>query len=156
KVADHRGQHETPVTEGIANVQQRHLHEGGIKQHSQYRPQQGFQIRPNAGPGAAQRQPASDRGKIDPDLPPFKYQAIHQPRTRETSNVPASMNPAARVKANSGETAVQTRPTVALEINLATPLTVPSAPMLIVIVSACTMFAVTVDSSASCTATYKP
>lgn len=49
-------------------------------------------------------------------------------RTRTSARTPATISTAASPKANTGETAVHTRPIVALETNLAAPLTVPSAP----------------------------
>lgn len=50
------------------------------------------------------------------------------PLTRNSVSVPAAINTAASPKPTTGETAVHTTPTEALEMNLAAPLTVPSAP----------------------------
>ncbi len=73
-----------------------------------------------------------------------------------TARAAAEASNAASAKLNTGDTTVHRTPTIVLEINLAVPLTVPSAPTLVASVSACTISAVTVDSSASCTATYSP
>lgn len=63
------------------------------------------------------------------------------------------MNSAAMPKASTGNTALHTRPTAALETNLAVPFTVSSAPMPMLSASVPTISAVTMDSKASCTAT---